>query len=632
MRDDTPIVVDFETLAIEPRPAYPPHPVGVAIMYPGLKPKYLAFGHPTANNSTKAKVREELEQIWKYHPNPILFHNAKFDLDVAEKHFGLKPPSWELIHDTLFQAFLAAPHALSLSLKPLAEQFLGLPPEERDEVAAWLRERQIITKAQHPGAFISQAPGDVVGRYAIGDVVRTWKLHQHFYKKVICRDRNEAGGQTLLDAYNRERRLLLPLLQNEREGVPVNVERLERDLPIYETALTKVEKWLNARLHCEINFDSDADVAAALKQAGVVSSFVKTKTGRDSVAKKNLTPDKFTDPKVAAALGYRNRLVTVLSMSMRPWLEQAQANDGRIFTEWNQVRQSHGNDGAKGTRTGRLSCSRLMNITKDFTDKGDGYVHPGFGLPELPLVRQYIIADPGSLFVHRDYSQQEFRILAHFEDDVLMRAYLENPRLDKHKELQKRLAELGHVLERRPVKILGFGRLYGMGAGRFAESLKMPVDEVRRLLFLMKQAEPGVTRLDESLKDRGRRGIPIRTWGGRLYHREEPKMIKEGPRHGEMQTFEYKLLNYLIQGSAADCTKEAIIRYNEARGNSRLLVTVHDEINISVPKKSLKREMEILRQAMEGVEFDVPMLTDAEIGTSWGELKEYDEDPKRSVA
>jgi DNA polymerase I-like protein with 3'-5' exonuclease and polymerase domains len=87
-------------------------------------------------------------------------------------------------------------------------------------------------------------------------------------------------------------------------------------------------------------------------------------------------------------------------------------------------------------------------------------------------------------------------------------------------------------------------------------------------------------------------------------------------------TFEYKLLNYLIQGSAADCTKEAIIRYAGAKVDGRMLVTVHDEINISVPRKAAKAEVKRLREAMESVEFDVPMLTDTEYGPNWGDLKE----------
>ena len=81
------------------------------------------------------------------------------------------------------------------------------------------------------------------------------------------------------------------------------------------------------------------------------------------------------------------------------------------------------------------------------------------------------------------------------------------------------------------------------------------------------------------------------------------------------------MLNYLIQGSAADCTKQALINYDSVRKESRFLVTVHDEINISALKKAAKQELELLRQAMEAVEFSVPMLSDAKMGPTWGQLK-----------
>jgi DNA polymerase I-like protein with 3'-5' exonuclease and polymerase domains len=95
---------------------------------------------------------------------------------------------------------------------------------------------------------------------------------------------------------------------------------------------------------------------------------------------------------------------------------------------------------------------------------------------------------------------------------------------------------------------------------------------------------------------------------------------------GRIIKFEYKMVNRLVQGSAADCTKEAIIRYHEAiEGTDDLfMLQVHDQMACSVPKKDVKRGMERVRQAMESVEFDVPMLTEGDVGLTWGNLKTYD--------
>jgi DNA polymerase I-like protein with 3'-5' exonuclease and polymerase domains len=84
----------------------------------------------------------------------------------------------------------------------------------------------------------------------------------------------------------------------------------------------------------------------------------------------------------------------------------------------------------------------------------------------------------------------------------------------------------------------------------------------------------------------------------------------------------------LIQGSAADCTKEAIIRYHDMPGKvGRFMLQVHDEIDISCPKKAFKAEMLRLREAMMSVEFDVPMLSDAEYGPNWADLQDLEEPP-----
>jgi len=87
-------------------------------------------------------------------------------------------------------------------------------------------------------------------------------------------------------------------------------------------------------------------------------------------------------------------------------------------------------------------------------------------------------------------------------------------------------------------------------------------------------------------------------------------------------TYEYKLLNYLVQGSAADITKEAILRYHRhPKRTGRFLVTVYDEINVSAKKAA--HEMEILRQCMEGIELDVLLLSDGKTGPNWGTLTKF---------
>lgn len=615
-----PITVDFETEAIQRRPEYPPKPVGFSILRPGeRRARYYSWGHPTGNNTTKQAARAVLLDAWKS-GTPLLFHNGKFDVDVAEEHMGMPRLSWDMYHDTLYLLFLHDPHATSFGLKPSAERLLGMAPEERDAVADWLIDNKIIKKNQRgkAGAFISMAPGDVVAPYADGDVLRTRRLFDFLYPEIVKRG--------MLEAYDRERKLMPILLDNERIGINCDVRQLLKDLKAYQEAMEIADNWLRKRLKTkDLNVDSDDEVAEALERNNIITEWVQTPSGKNSVAKKNLTVDKFRDKKVYATLAYRNRLATCMGTFMRPWLDMAQNSGGRIFTTWNQVRQSHGNDGFAGARTGRLSSSpNFQNIPKSFEGKDDGYFHPDhIAVPELPLMRKYILPDKGHVFCHRDYNQQELRILGHFEDDVLCAAYNANPRMDIHTFVQEQIKEIyGLEISRGSTKILNFGMIYGMGLGKLAAGMNVTVEEAKKIKAAQLKAIPGLKELNQYIIQRGKDGEPIRTWGGREYYVEPPKII-----NGRRQTFEYKLLNYLIQGSAADCTKEAIIRYHEVKNRQgRFLVTVHDEINLSVPRAAVKSEMKLLREVMQSVEFDVPMLSDGKTGKNWASLKKFKED------
>lgn len=170
-------------------------------------------------------------------------------------------------------------------------------------------------------------------------------------------------------------------------------------------------------------------------------------------------------------------------------------------------------------------------------------------------------------------------------------------------------------------KIIDLALVYAMGLGKLAASLKTDVATARRMRMAQRQAIPGLALLEHGIKQRAGTGQPVRTWGGRLYYKEEDAIF-----NGVRKDLGYKLLNTLIQSSSADITKEAIIRYhNHPKRRGRFLLTVHDEINVTVGKKAMKEELKVLKEVMESVELDVPMLTDAKTGPNLGELKAYND-------
>ena len=616
-------VIDFETAAIQSRPKYPPVPVGCSYLLPGEKtPHYLAWGHPEHNNIAKNDAARILRKVWK--ENDLLGQNMKFDYDVGVTHLGLPRKPWHAIHDTMFLIFLHDPHAPTLRLKDNAERLLGIKPKERDALRDWILQNIPGSRKGDWGAYISRAPGDLVGRYsAQGDAMQTMRLFQYLWPRIV-----RAGMQR---AYDRERQLMPILLENEREGLRVDQALLRRHVPQYEKALSQAEAWICRALRTRepINFDAPKELAAALLRAprGMVDkrSWERTPKNNEYSTKKEVLDEVVKDKRLRLALKYRGKLDTYLSMFLRQWRDTAEETGGRIHTTWNQVRQPKGSDGdsRQGTRTGRPSSSpNFLNIPKNLSESDPEYRHPGFmRVLELPTVRRYILPDKGHVFLHRDYNQQELRILAHYEAGKLAEAYRKDSKMDVHNFVRDEIKRVsGLTMIRREVKIINFGIIYGMGVGKLAKKLQRDVEGAGDLKSAHRAALPGVKDLEKAIKARAKEDKPIRTWGGRLYYCEEPRIVDE-----HVQTFEYKLLNYLIQGGGADCTKQAIIDYHSVAKRGRFMVTVYDEINIGAPPGAARKEMGRLREAMEAQKFDVPMITDGKYGPSWGQLKTFKE-------
>lgn len=623
------IETDFETKGIDGRPNYPPKPVSLALRWPDQREyKLMAWGHEAGdNNCTEKEARAEYLKA-RNSKYPMLFQNAVFDTDVAETHWEIPLQEPLKIHDTMYLIFLWDPHAPTLALKESAQRLLGIAPEEQDKLKAWILDNvpEAKRKPSTWGAYIWKAPYRVVRPYHKGDLVRTGKIFNYLYPRIV-----DAG---MLEAYQRDQRLMPVLLENARVGMRLDMNGLERDLPTMEAGVEKADVWLRKRLGID-NIDSDRKLGQALYDKGIVTDFKMTAKGHLSVSKKTLTLNKFKDPRVYQALQYRGQMSTSISMFIKPWLELGTVGKGVIHPNWSQVRSPKGNNDTGGARSGRIICSRpnFLNIPKKWKRAmSAGYAHPDFlKVPPLPYVRSYCLPDKGDQWGKRDFNQQELRLFGHFEEGPVMHGFLNDPNFDIHEavraECERRLIEaaLREGFDRDTAKSCVFGRLYGQGIAGLMQLLQL-LDEEKPIAQIIQQAinaaVPSIKELDNQLKALAKDGQPIRTWGGRLYYCEEPKY---SDLYGRDMTFEYKLLNYLMQGSGADVTKETIIRYNQAKKHSRFVVTVYDEINFSAPAKAMKEEQKILRDCMRSIETDIPMLSDGEAGQNWGSLEKFKE-------
>lgn len=628
-----PIVLDFESEPIQERPHYPPLPVSFSLKLPEWRaPQFFAWGHKTGGNNTSltdAKRALKAAYARVSETEPLLCFNNKFDMDVAETHFGLPLPDWRWFQDAMLLLFLHDPHQRELGLKPASARLLNMPPEEQDTVKAWVLAHKKQLEADFPeivsvhggikpstaGAFVAYVPGNIAGPYANGDVTRTLKMFNLLYKDITV----ERG---MGKAYDRERQILPIFLRNEREGLKVDIPRVEKDQAIFEAAQLKTDAWLRKALKAPtLDFNKDAEVATALDAADAVTEWTTTATGRLSVSKKNLKLDHFRNPKIAAAYSYRQKCATILETFIRPW--QHYGASGRMHTTWNQVRQAGTGSDNSGTRTGRPSSRdpNFLNIPRNLEESlTAGYIFPQHipELPQIPSIRSYILPDErGHVLGKRDVHSQELRVFAHFEDGTLQQQYMENYLLDVHDHIRKQIELLtGLVLKRAFVKTLVFGLLYGMGLGKLAFTLNKTIEEVRAIRETLYSVLPGLKELNSSIKKRFQGGLSIRTWGGREYYCEPPIRLE----NGQMLSFEYKGLNVLVQGSSADITKQWIINYDQMRREGRFVLTVYDESDIDVPKKALKAEMLLLREAALIIDVDVPMITEGEWGPNLGTL------------
>jgi DNA polymerase I-like protein with 3'-5' exonuclease and polymerase domains len=615
-------IVDFETEKIESRPKYPPVPVGAAIELPGREPEYLAWGHPQGNNCDIPTARTKLREAFSYR---TVFHNANFDMDIAECYFGLKPASFD---DTMFLAFLNDPHERDLKLKPLGERLLGMKPEERDDLREWIQTN--IPEARRGktkwAEYIGQAPGGLVGDYAVGDVRRTDRL---FHKlRPMVADRGMSA------AYRRELAVAPIVIGMERTGVRVDRARLKHALSVFEKLdrqlILRIQQRLgvsNGRTLSEtFNVDSGKQLGAALLRAGKLDAVVRTPKGQQST-KIDVLRKTCTDKKLLDLLAVHSVCHKYVTSFIRPWLAQSEVTDGRILPRFNQVP----NDGGGGARSGRFSSSdpNLQNVPADVEESQNKdtllllqqWLKAEFGYNFLGL-RDFILPDEGMLMICVDYSQQELRFLAHFERGLLCEAYNKDPTMDVHEFVRQLInKEVGLLFERKHVKRTVFGIIYGMGVGKLAALLGIDVKTAKKLRDGVLRVLPGISRLMKHLKRLAEREEPLITWGGRQYYCEPPRrMYDHEKKCWRTVDFTYKMLNYEIQPSAADCTKQGMIQVHEDVGDRcRIAVQVHDELMVMAPSAKYGRR---IAEAMCDVKLRVPMLADVKISEeSWARAK-----------
>ena len=575
--------------------------VGYAIAVEGWF-GYIPIRHEHGGNLDERIVDKWLKKVFEC-PADKIMHNAQYDAGwIRRMGFTINGR----IIDTMVVASLLDENRFSYSLNNVAYDYLEKVKSEKG-----LREAA-ISFGLDPKSDMWKMPAMYVGPYAEGDATLTLDLWNHFSVEI---EKQKIGS-----IVNLELDVLPCLIDMTWRGVRIDQDKVERT----KDALLKREKATLAEIKNMTGLNVEIWAAQSLSKAfdKLSISYPKTEKGAPSFTKQFLTehPHELTKL-VVEARNLNKTSGTFINTIMKHC-----RSDGRIHGHINQIRSDDG-----GTVSGRLSMSNpnLQQIpARD---------------PELgPMIRSLFLPEEGEEWAAIDFSQQEPRILVHYAHvlgnskgrvpfkgtEEFVDAYRHDPDMDFHSMVAKMAS-----INRKQAKTINLGMMYGMGVNKLSDQLGIEVDEAKSLITQYHDRVPFVKGLMNGVMQHlnsARSGGAISSILGRkcrfdLWEPTTFGMSKALPykeaisEYGETtrlkRAYTYKALNRLIQASAADMTKQAMV--NIYKTGRVPLIQIHDEIAISVKNREEAKEIaEIMENA---VTLEVPSKCDVEIGPSWGE-------------
>ena len=525
-------------------------------------------------------------------PSKKIFHNAMYDVCFIRSE-GLRIEG--TIVDTMIAGSLVDENRFRYDLGSMGRDYVGRGKNEA-VLAETAKEWGIDAKSE-----MYKLPAMYVGEYAEADAKLTLELWQEMKKEIISQD--------IEDIFKLETELFPCLVDMRFLGVRVDIQAATE----LKKKLLKEEKECLHIVKKETGVDTQIWAARSIAQVfqKLRLPFDRTeKTNSPSFTKNFLQnhPHPMVQ-KIARAREINKAHTTFIDTILK------HEHKGRIYAEINQLRSDSG-----GTVTGRFSYANpnLQQIPARNKELG-------------PLIRSLFIPEENCKWGVFDYSQQEPRLVVHYA--ALQNMYSVGDVLDAYNDgdadFHKIVADMADI-PRDQAKTINLGLFYGMGKNKLQAELGINKEKADELFKQYHSRVPFVKQLMDSVmaraQDRGR----VRTLLGRLcrFHLWEPNqfgihkalpheaaLAEHGP--GIKRAYTYKALNKLIQGSAADMTKKAMIDLHKEGIIPH--IQVHDELDISVESAE---HADKIKQIMEGaVTLEVPNKVDYESGTNWGNIK-----------
>jgi DNA polymerase I-like protein with 3'-5' exonuclease and polymerase domains len=552
---------------------------------------YYPIAHEGGGNLDRKKVLKWFQGILNT-PATKIFHNAMYDVCWI-RALGLSISG--KIVDTMIASALVDENQMRYDLNNCAKRYTGKGKNETELYEA-AKSWGVDAKAE---MYI--LPAIYVGAYAEKDAEITLELWQELKKEILHQD--------LTSIFDLETELFPCLVDMRFLGVRVDTESAHK---LKEELLGEEKECLQL---VKKETQVDVQIWAARSIAQVFQKldlpFDRTeKTDSPSFTKNFLQNHPHPLVKrIARAREINKAHTTFIDTILK------HNHKGRIHAEINQLRGDNG-----GTVTGRFSYSNPNLQQIPARDKEIG-----------PKIRSLFVPEKGHTWGCFDYSQQEPRLVVHYA--TLQNLYGVDEVLESYKggnaDFHTIVADMAEI-PRYQAKTINLGLFYGMGKNKLQAELGVSKEKAEELFRQYHNKVPFVKQLMDNVMQRAQDRGRIRTLLGRLcrFHLWEPNqfgihkalphdtaLTEHGP--GIKRAYTYKALNKLIQGSAADMTKKAMLElYKEGIIPH---IQVHDELDISV--KSKKHAEKIINIMEDAVSLEIPNKVDYESGANWGIIK-----------
>jgi DNA polymerase-1 len=568
---------DTETTGLETMSA---RLVGMSFAY-GDSALYLPLTHDYPGAPAQVGLERALERLKPWLENEQrrkVGQNLKFDAHVLANH-GIRLTG--IAHDTLLESYVYEVH-LRHDLDSLAQRHLGWTTISYDEVTG-----KGAARIPFSAVEIERASA-----YAAEDADCALAIHDVLYPKLRSDEKLRRVYETI------ELPVMPVLFEMERNGVLLDRAKLEAQSHELGKTMLALEQKAYEAAGQPFNLNSPKQIQEILFERQGLPVKKKTPSGQPSTDEDVLAELALDYPLPKLLLEFR--AVAKLKSTYTDKLpKMMDAQTGRVHTTYSQA----------VAVTGRLASNdpNLQNIP--------------VRTAEGRRIREAFIAPPGWKLVSADYSQIELRIMAHLSgDEGLRHAFAHGHDVHRATAAEVFGLTLDKVSEdeRRTAKTINFGLIYGMSSFGLAQNLGIERTTAQAYIDSYFSRYPGVKRYMDATREQARSAGYVETlFGRRLWL---PEMRSGSP--GRRQAAERAAINAPMQGTAADLIKLAMVSVHDWLQrdglHSRLVMQVHDELVLEVPREELETVSEGVRARMQDVaELDVPLIVDVGVGDNW---------------